>query len=85
MTIKELENELKILNVKSTAYTINGDLHTDTYNLNKNYNKWEYFYFDEKGNKLDYRNFDNEKDACKYFLDRIKNDLSYPTRHFFKK
>jgi len=77
MNVNQLEIELNNLGVPQNYYSINGNLKSDTYTLNKVYSKWEYFYFDEKGNKEGYRTFDNEDEACKYLLEKLKNELKY--------
>lgn len=82
MDIKQLELELSNLNVPNSYYSINGSLKTDAYILNKVYSKWEYFYFDEKGNKENYRIFDEESDACNYLLEKLKVELKYPPKAF---
>lgn len=70
------------MKVSSNYYVINGSLKTDTYVLNDLHGKWEYFYFDEKGNQLNYKTFAKEEDACEFFLDIIKRELSFPTSVF---
>ena len=48
MTIETLQIELDKLGVPRNFYSINGNLSSDTYILNKVHTYWEYFYFDEK-------------------------------------
>jgi hypothetical protein len=82
MDIRQLEKELDNLGIPKDYYSINGQLVSDTYMLNQVYTKWEYFYFDEKGNKEGYKSFDNENKACEYFLEKLKNEIKYPTSIF---
>ena len=55
MNIADLVKKLDEIGVPKRYYSINGDLLPDMYILNKIYGKWEYFYYDEKGNKNDYK------------------------------
>jgi hypothetical protein len=75
MNISQLEKELDTLGVPKDYYSINGHLTSDTYILNQVYTKWECFYFDEKGNKEGYKSFDDENEACEYFLKKLKNEI----------
>jgi hypothetical protein len=84
VNISQLEQELDRLGIAKNRYSINGHLAGDTYVLNQVYSKWEYFYFDEKGNRIGYRNFDHENDACEYLLEKFKNELKYPSSVFKK-
>jgi hypothetical protein len=77
VNIEELEIELNKLGVPKNYYSINGHLRANTYMLNKVYSKWEYFCFDEKGNKLGYRTFEDENDACQYLLKKLKMEMEY--------
>ena len=51
-------------------------LGADTYILDQIYGQWEFFYFDEKGNKNNYKVFNNENDACMYMLNVLENEIS---------
>lgn len=77
MNLQELKKEIKKLGVPSHCYSINGHLCSDTYILNEVYYYWEYFYMDERGGQNDYRRFDNEDDACTYFLEVLKMAMRY--------
>ena len=78
MNKTQLEAELNKLKAPPNYYSINGSLISDTYMLNEIYGKWEYFYFDEKGSRQNYRIFENEDEACDYFLEKVKKELAYP-------
>ncbi|MDT8718417.1 hypothetical protein IAI10_17250 [Clostridium sp. 19966] len=82
MNITQLQKELDNMGMKKRCYSINGNLATDTYILNQVYHKWEYFYFDEKGNKQGDKIFENEDEACRHFLEKMKNEIEYPTSDF---
>lgn len=73
MTIQELENKLKELEISSQEYSLNGDLIFDSINLFENYSTWEVFYLDEKGNRNDEKKFESESEACKYIY-KLFND-----------
>lgn len=77
MNIADLVKKLDEIGVPKRYYSINGDLLPDAYILNKIYGKWEYFYYDEKGNKNDYKSFDTEKDACMHMLSVLTNEMKY--------
>lgn len=77
MNVQELKKEIEKLGVPSRRYSINGHLCSDTHILNEVYYYWEYFYMDEKGRQMNYRRFDNENDACTYFLEEMKKTMRY--------
>lgn len=54
----------------SSDYSLNGGLPNEVFCLNENSGKWE-VYYSERGNKSDLKVFDNESDACEYFLREI--------------
>lgn len=72
MDVLNLVKKLDRMGIPKQYYSINGDLSSDTYILNEVYGKWECFYFDEKGNRNDYKTFTNENDACMYMLRLLK-------------
>lgn len=77
MDLSCLIQKLDEIGVPKRFYTINGDLLPDTCVLNQVYGKWEYFYYDEKGNQNDYRTFENESDACIYMLGILENEMKF--------
>lgn len=68
MNVSELQKELVTLNIPKRRYVINDSYPADIHVLQQNYNKWEYFYFDERGQRNDYKTFKTEDEACKYML-----------------
>lgn len=78
MKIKQLEERLDEMGISKSSYSINSDLSTDTFILNEIYGKWEYFYFDEKGNKLGYKTFETEDEACEYLIKVCEAEIKYP-------
>ena len=72
MDIKELKEILNVEEISNSLYSINESCYSDVYILqeieinSKKY--WESFYKDEHGEESEYRCFDNENIACKYFL-----------------
>ena len=75
MDVAELVYKLEQAKVPQRRYSINGNLCSDTYILNKVYDCWECYYFDEKGNVNDYQRFNNESDACIYFYNELKDEI----------
>lgn len=80
MNIAKLKNELNEMHVPARFYSINDSLKTDAYILNCVYGQWEYFYFDEKGERLEEKKFENEEAAAEFFLTKIKNEMKYMPR-----
>ena len=77
MDVIQLINELDKMQVPQSFYSINSNLKTDAYILNYVYGQWEYFYFDEKGNRLEEKIFSNEEEAAEFFLKKIQNEIKY--------
>ncbi len=77
MNVSCLIQKLDEIGVPKRFYTINGDLSPDTCVLNQVYGKWEYFYYDEKGNYNEYRTFENENDACTYMFGVLENEMKF--------
>jgi len=66
MNKEDLKTKLDLLKVNQDFYSLNGDLIPDSIVLRENYNFWEVFYFDEKGNVNNKKDFESEKEACIY-------------------
>lgn len=77
MNIMELVKKLDEIGVPKRYYSVDGCLLPDTYILNKVYEKWEFFYFDERGNRNNHKTFSNENDACDYMLGVLENEMKY--------
>lgn len=75
MDFFELKDKLYWGNVPERWYSLNEGLKPDAYILCKNYFKWESFYLDERGERHDYRIFDNEQDAYDYLWKKMKYQL----------
>jgi hypothetical protein len=74
MNIEELKKNLTQLRVRSDAYSLTGGLPNESYVIHKvGENKWE-TYYSERGIKSNLRTFENEQDACNYFLELITTD-----------
>ena len=72
MLIAELKKELIVKGIPSKWYSINDFIIEDGYNFREIHNAyWEIFYMDEKGNQKNYRQFNDEADACEYLLDLL--------------
>lgn len=72
MNVEELENHLKELDIYHGFYSLNGELLPDRMVLYHNYNKWEVFYFDERGNRDKEKIFYSEDEACQYLYEHFK-------------
>lgn len=59
------------MKINPLYYSLNEGLKSDSLILTINYNKWEVFYMDERGNKHDELIFNNENDACVYIYNRF--------------
>ena len=77
MNVKDFIEKLNEMGVPKSWYSINGGLKSDTCILNEVHNYWEYFYFDERGNTNGYKRFNNENDACIYFLNVLKSEMEF--------
>ena len=76
MDRKELKLKLDLLKINPNQYSLDGDLKSDAIILYQNYNKWEVYYFDERGGKNDEQAFNSERDACSYIYRVYKHN--YP-------
>lgn len=74
---KRAEKNIEELNIPKRRYSINGDISSDIYILQEVHTYWETFYIDERGGENDYHRFDNEHDACVYFLEELKTEKKY--------
>jgi hypothetical protein len=75
MNIIELKEKLYWNNVPERWYSLDDGLKPDACILHKNYSKWEFFYLDEKGERHDFRVFDNEADAFLYLWKKMEYQL----------
>ena len=73
MEKKELKLKLDLLKVNPNQYSLDGDLKSDAIILYQNYNKWEVYYFDERGTKNENQEFNTEKEACNYIYNLFRN------------
>lgn len=77
MNSQELRVILDELDIPNRYYSINGNIASDKYIFKEVYNYWECYYIDERGKQNDYHRFDNEDDACEYFLNMLRMEMSY--------
>lgn len=71
MKIDELKDKLYKYNVPDAWYSLDGSLKSDAFIIYKNYSTIEYFYFDEKGDRIDFKAFTDVEEA----YDQLWNDL----------
>ncbi len=76
MNSEELKNMLDELNVPSRYYSINSSIASDIYVFRQVHTYWECFYIDERGGQNDYHRFDNENDACVFFFETLRAEMS---------
>lgn len=77
----ELKQKLDELEVNSSFYSLEGELLPDRIVLNQNYDKWEVFYFDERGNRNNEKTFSSEYNACNYIYNHFKEQKEIERRH----
>ncbi|MFO7669885.1 MAG: hypothetical protein R6W31_09525 [Bacteroidales bacterium] len=80
MDKSDLKMHLDKLKVNQGYYSLDGDILPDRLVLYQNYNMWEVFYFDERGNRKDERVFMTESDACNYILEHFKKQKEIERR-----
>lgn len=78
MKYDELMENIYENNIPSSWFSINQGLKPNAYILFKNYDKWEYFYLDEKGDRLDSRLFSEPEKAFDFFWQKLLVEKSYP-------
>jgi hypothetical protein len=75
ITLIEKINEY---NIPPSWYSLNQGLKPNAYILVKNYDMWEYFYLDEKGDRLNERIFTDCKKAFDFFWQRLLFEYNHP-------
>lgn len=86
MNINELRKKLDYYNVPQHWYSLNDGLKPDACILFKNYSIWEYFYLDERGEKHEYKIFNNEESAFDFFWKKMEYQLAvFNIKHKDKK
>jgi len=70
MKIKHLQIELDKNKIPSEMYSVVGGLWDERYCL-ENINGTWYVYYCERGKKMIIDEFENESDACVYFLNKL--------------
>lgn len=75
MTYTSLKLNLIKLNVPERYYSFKRDQRPDRFYLIKN-GFWEFYYLDEKGEKIGYKQFRNENEACNFFYEFLKERQS---------
>lgn len=73
MKIEELKIKLTELGISTCEYNLTNELVNDAINLYQNYDVWEVFYLDEKGNRNNEKKFESESTACQYIYKLFKD------------
>ena len=81
MDKNELKYKLNKLNVVESFYSLDGQLLPDRIVLFQNYNIWDVFYFDERGNRDNERTFSTENEACNYIYEHFKNQKAIENKY----
>lgn len=75
MTFSSLKINLIRLDVPERYYSFKKELKPDKFYLIKN-GVWEFYYLDERGGKIGYRQFKNENEACDFFYEFLTSRRS---------
>ncbi|MDI3322370.1 hypothetical protein [Pinibacter soli] len=76
MNLIELKDKLYWNNVPERWYSLNEGLKADACILYKNYSTWEFFYLDERGERHDYRIFNNDDEAFDFLWKKMEYQLA---------
>jgi hypothetical protein len=80
MTKSELKDKLVRLGISEHAYALHGGLWDDRYVLNQEPGGEWSVYYSERSQRIGYKVFENESEACKYLLKKLENDPSTRVR-----
>lgn len=72
MNKNKLKYKLDNLNIYRGYYSLEGELLPDRIVLFQNFDIWEVFYFDERGNRNNEKVFTSESEACEYIYNHFK-------------
>jgi len=73
MTKAQLKEHLEKDGFNPKAYLLEPGFHADQYVLEESYGVWS-VYYSERGIRSGEKIFDNEEDACGYFLEILSRD-----------
>ncbi len=84
MDINKLRNALDNIGISRKSYSLNGEQRPNTYILEEVYERWRFFYFNEKGEYKLERWFNSEKEACEFLLNTFIDERKDhpPTKTF---
>jgi len=71
MNREKLQHVLERNNINPQYYSLYGELESDSIVIYKNHQRWEVFYFDERGVRRDEYEYSNENDACQAVLNKF--------------
>jgi hypothetical protein len=78
MTLEKLKENILNWEVPKYLYSINEGLKPNAYIIFENYTKWDYFFLDEKGERIGHRTFNNREDAFDYLWKKLFSEMQYP-------
>jgi hypothetical protein len=74
MTNSDLQQELELLGIRRSAYSLEGGVHDDKYVLSQEaMGNWA-VYYSERGLIIGNNVFNKESDACEYFMKKLTSD-----------
>jgi len=76
MNKDELIEKLESLAIKEYEYSLNGEFNSDSIVLYNNYNKWEIYYMDERGNRNLEHICYSEEEAYNYIYKLFLNSFN---------
>lgn len=78
MTYQQLIDSIKQNGIPSDWFSINDGLKPNAYILNRNYIGWDFFFLDERGQRIGYKVFTDEGEAFDFFLQKLILEKKYP-------
>ena len=80
-TVLELKGILERERFIPSTYSLAGGRHQDAYCLSPEGGKWS-VYYSERGEEYDKVSFGSEREACEYFLQRMRSDPGTQRRSY---
>lgn len=75
MTIEEMRERFRSLKVPESHYEVTNGLPNERYCIGRHDDGSWHTYYSERGNRNSLQVFDNENDACVYFLGWVASEL----------
>ncbi len=78
MTLEKLKENIFNWEVPESLYSINEGLKPNAYIIFENYNKWEFFFLDEKGERMEFTFFRDSEEAYEYLWEKLYKEMQHP-------